>query len=418
MEDGTIAKWHKKVGDKVNAGDLLVEVATDKATVEYNALDEGYLRKILIPDGGAAVVNQPIAIFAVKAAESIEGYVPEGIKPSAPIPKEASPEIKVESKASIAPAVGAAMQQPAFVPEPPLEKYEFNFPTGVPAKRVAASPLAKKLAHEKGLDIGSVKGSGPGGRVTSRDLDLAQPDQTVSFGTREMPTIAPGTFEEMSLSPMRKVIAGRLQQAKSFIPHIYVRQEIDAGPLFEAREQLKNGNLKVSFNDFVIRACALALKENPNSNSGFDSATQSIILFKTIDISVAVSVEGGLITPIIRHADYKNLGEISLEIKELASRAKSGKLKPEEYKGGSFTISNMGMYGVTDFAAIINPPQSSILAVGGIEECPRVKNGQVVVGKRMNLILSADHRVVDGADAAKFIKAVQKFLENPALLIL
>lgn len=415
MEEGTIAKWHKKVGDKVEAGDVLVEVATDKATVEYNALDEGYLRKIIVPDGGHAVVNQPIAIFTEKANDKIEGYVPEGTVPEAP--KAEKKEVKVETKAAAAPAVAAAMQQPSFMPEPPLEKYEFEFPTGAPSKRMAASPLAKKLAKEKGLDLTSVKGTGPGGRVTSRDLDLAQPDQVVSFGKREMPTEAPGSFEEVALSPMRKVIAQRLQQAKSFIPHIYVRQEIDAMPLFEAREQLKNGNLKVSFNDFVIRACALALREHPNTNSGFNSATQSIILFKTIDISVAVSVEGGLITPIVRCADFKNLGEISSEVKELAGRAKAGKLKPEEYKGGSFTISNMGMYGVTDFCAIINPPQSAILAIGGIEECPRVKNSAVVVGKRMNLILSADHRVVDGAEAAKFIKSVQKYLENPSLLL-
>ena len=232
-----------------------------------------------------------------------------------------------------------------------------------------------------------------------------------------MPTIAPGTFEEMALTPMRKVIAQRLQQAKAFIPHIYVRQEIDAEPLVQLREQLKSGQLKVSVNDFIIRACALALKEHPVANSGFDSQTQSVILFKTIDISVAVSVEGGLITPIVRHADYKNLGEISLEVKELAARAKLGKLKPEEYKGGSFTISNMGMFGVSEFAAIINPPQSCILAVGGIEDAPCVKNGQVVAGKRMNLTLSADHRVVDGADAAKFLKTIQKYLESPALLL-
>jgi pyruvate dehydrogenase E2 component (dihydrolipoamide acetyltransferase) len=230
--------------------------------------------------------------------------------------------------------------------------------------------------------------------------------------------LAPGTYEEVALTPMRKVIAQRLQQAKSYIPHIYVRQEIDALPLSEAREQMKQGNLKVTINDFVIRACALALREHPNANSGFNSATQSIILFKTVDISVAVTVEGGLITPIIRHADYKNLGEISVEIRELAGRAKTGKLQPSEYKGGSFTISNMGMFGVTDFCAIINPPQSCILAVGGIEETARVKNGQIVVGKKMSLVLSADHRVVDGAEAAKFIKSVQKYLENPALLLL
>ncbi len=416
MEEGTIAKWHKKEGDKVASGELLVEVATDKATVEYNALDEGYLRKILVPDGGAAIVNQPIAIFTEGASESIEGYKPEGTMPTkTEAPKE---EKTVKSgEAPAKPSGGAAMQQPVFAPEAPLSSYEFEFPSGKVEKRTKASPLAKKLAKEKGLDLGTVKGSGPGGRVTSRDLDLAQPDQMVAFGKRERPSVAPGTYEEMALSPMRKVIAQRLQQAKSFIPHIYVRQEVDAAALFEAREQLKQGNLKVSFNDFVIRACALALREHPNANSGFDSGKQAVILFKTIDISVAVSIEGGLITPIIRHADYKNLGEISVEVKELAARAKMGKLQPEEYKGGSFTVSNMGMYGVTDFCAIINPPQACILAVGGIEECARVKNGIISAGRRMNIILSADHRVVDGSEAAKLIKSIQKYLENPALLL-
>ena len=350
MEEGTIAKWHKKVGDKVDPGELLLEVATDKATVEYNALDGGYLRKILVADGGSAIINQPIAIFTEKAGDSIDGYAPEGSAPAAALPKKEEGKKPAESQPkSAAPAVAAVMQQPAFTPEPPLEGYEFAFPTGAVSKRLPASPLAKKLAKEKGLDLTSVKGSGPGGRVTSRDLDLAQPDQVVSFGKRERPTAVPGSFEEVPLTPMRKVIAQRLQQAKSFIPHIYVRQEIDAGPLVEAREQLKSGELKVSINDFVIRASALALKEHPSCNSGFDSATQSIILFQTIDISVAVSVEGGLITPIVRHADYKNIGEISLEVKELAGRAKGGKLKPEEYKGGSFTISNLGMFGISDF---------------------------------------------------------------------
>ncbi|HSX11587.1 MAG TPA: pyruvate dehydrogenase complex dihydrolipoamide acetyltransferase [Chlamydiales bacterium] len=416
MEEGVIAKWHKKEGDKVSSGELLLEVATDKATVEYNALDEGYLRKVLVPTGGHAIVNQPIAIFTEKASESIAGYQPEGTTPEAVHKEEKGAPMKKEETLAPKAAVTATMQQPAFVPEAPLEKYEFGFPTASPG-RTPASPLAKKLAKEKGLDLTTVKGTGPGGRVTSRDLDLAQPDQAVAFGRREMPTIAPGTFEELALTPMRKVIAQRLQQAKSYIPHIYVRQEVDAGALVTAREQLKSGNLKITFNDFCLRACALALREHPNANSGFDSVNQAIILFKTIDISVAVTVEGGLITPIIRHADFKNLGEISLEVKELAARAKAGKLKPEEYKGGSFTLSNMGMFGVTDFAAIINPPQAAILAIGGIEECACVKNGVVTAGKRMNIILSADHRVLDGAESAKFIKTVQRYLENPALLL-
>jgi len=410
MEEGTIAKWHKKVGDKVDAGELLLEVATDKATVEYNALDGGFLRKILVTEGGHAGVNQPIAIFTEKAGESIEGYAPEGAAPAKIEVSKSEKKVETQTKAP-------TMAQPGFAPEPPLEKYEFRFPTGTLAERMAASPLAKKLAKEKGLDLTSVKGSGPGGRITSRDLDLAQPNQPVSFGKRERPTVAPGTYEEVALSPMRKVIAERLQQAKSFIPHIYIRQEVDVESLVNVREQLKEGNLKLSYNDFVIRACALALREHMNLNSGFDSKTQSVILFKTIDISMAVSVDGGLITPILRHADYKNLGEIASEAKDLATQARAGKLKPEEYKGGSFTISNMGMTGVSDFCAIINPPQAAILAVGGIEEVPCVKNGAVVPGKRMNLVLSVDHRVIDGLEAAKFLKAVQKYLENPALLL-
>ena len=415
MQEGTIARWLKKEGAKVDAGEVLLEVATDKATVEYNALDDGYLRKILIPEGGHAIVNQPIAIFTEKADENISGYAPVGTMPEAP--KTETPEKRTPSMKESPAAPVASSPQPVFTPEPPLANYAFNFPTGSAPKRTPASPLARKLAKDKGLDLTTVKGTGPGGRVTSHDLDLAQPDQAVSFGKREYPTIAPGTFEEVALTPMRKVIAQRLQQAKSSIPHIYVRQEIDAAALTVSREQLKNGNLKVSINDFVIRAAALALREHPHCNSGFNSAAQSIVLFKTIDIAIAVSVEGGLITPILRHADYKNLGEIAVEVKELAGRAREGKLQPDEYKGGSFTISNLGMFGVTDFCAIINPPQAAILAVGGIEDAPVVKNGAVVAGKRMVLTLSVDHRVIDGAEAAKFLKSIQKYLENPALLL-
>jgi pyruvate dehydrogenase E2 component (dihydrolipoamide acetyltransferase) len=352
MEEGTIAKWHKKEGDFVKAGELLMEVATDKATVEYNALDEGYLRKIIIANGKPAAVNDPIALFTEKASESLEGFkIPEAPKPVVPTETPVK-KTKAEPKVEKAEAVLETRPQPAFVPEQPLQNYHFPFPTGEPASRTIASPLAKKLAKEKGIDLTTVKGSGPGGRVTSKDLDLAQPDQVVTFGSREMPTVVPGTYEEIPLSPMRKVIAQRLQQAKMSIPHVYVRQEINAVPLLHIREQMKRGHLAVTYNDFLIRAVALSLREHPQVNSGFNAANQTIVLFKTIDISVAVSVEGGIITPIIRHADYKNLGEISVEVKDLATRAKAGKLSPEEYKGGSFTISNLGMFGVTDFGAI------------------------------------------------------------------
>ena len=417
MEEGTIVKWHKNEGDRVEAGDLLLEVATDKATVEYNALDDGFLRKILVANGKGAIVNQPIAVFTEKANESIEGYQPEGTIPKkaeAPVAKkeEGAPEVKAAASPS------STMQQPAFTPEKPLEQYTFDFPRQMPGKRVPASPLARKLAKEKGVDLTTIRGSGPRGRVVSKDLDLGQPNTPVTFGRRELPDTAPGSYEEVPLTPMRKIVGQRLQQSKSFIPHFYIRQEIDADPLFEAREQLKRMDLKITFNDFVIRAVALALRDHPQVNSGFDSVKEAIILFKTVDISVAVSVDGGLITPIVRHADYKNLGEISAEVKELAGRAKISKLEPHEYKGGSFTISNLGMFGITEFTAVINPPQAAILAVGGIEECVRFKNGIPTQGRKMGLVLSVDHRVIDGSEGAKFIKTVQNYLENPTILLI
>ncbi len=416
MEEGAIAKWHKKEGDFVQDGDLLFEVATDKATVEYSALDRGFLRKILIGEGVHAVVGQPVAIFSVKENENLASYIPETVQSTESTESVSEKKIIPQPQETASQPV-VSISQPAFTPEPPIQDYSFAFPIGESKERVAASPLAKKLAKEKGLDLHSVQGSGPGGRVTSKDLNLAQPDQIVSFAPREKPTIASGSYEETPLSPMRKVIAARLQQSKSSIPHFYIRQEVNAEALGLARDQLKNSGLKVTINDFIIRACALALREHPKVNSGFNSVSQSVIQFQTIDIAIAVSVDAGLITPIIRFADYKNLGELSVETKELASRAKIGKLQPEEYKGGSFTISNLGMFGVSDFVAVINPPQAAILAVSGIENCIRIRDGIAVIGKKMNITLSADHRVIDGADGAKFIKTVQKHLENPAALI-
>ncbi len=423
MEEGTIAKWHKSVGDQVEAGDLLFEVATDKATVEYNSLDSGWLRQIIVADGGEAIVNQPVAIFTETKDESIKGYKPEGEAAKAEVvaaAPEKSEEAAVAAKpaSAVAPAAqGGALRQPAFVPEAPLQNYTFDKAEALSGKRQKVSPLARKLAQEKGLDLSTVKGSGPGNRIVSSDLAKAQPSGVVAFGRQEYPKEAPGTFVEEAMTPMRKVISQRLQEAKSFIPHFYVSLKVDAQPMMSAREQLKNLDVKVTFNDFVVRACALALRQHPNVNSGFNSVTNSIIRFKTIDISIAVSVQGGLITPIVRHADLKNLGELSLEVKALAGRAKEGKLEAHEYKGGSFTISNLGMYGVSDFIAIINPPQAAILAVSGIQQVPVVRNGQIVPGNEMTLTLSGDHRVIDGVAGAEFLRTLQKFLENPAALL-
>lgn len=414
MEEGTITKWHKKVGDFVHSGDVIFEVATDKATVEHTALDEGYLRKILVDQGQSAIVNQAIAILTQKQEESIENYTPEGITPvKTPIEKSHSSSPQISSSHPSPPSV--ELNQPAFVPEAPSSHtFKRSSHTNY---GIAASPLAKKLAKQKGIDLSTIKGSGPNQRIVSKDLELGQPNTPVTFGRQEAPTMLSGEFTEESLSPMRKVISQRLQAAKSFIPHFYVSLDVRAKQLLQTRTQLSAIGLKISVNDFVVRASALALREHPEVNSGFNSVNQTIIRFKTIDISIAVAVEEGLITPIVRYADYKNLGELSTEIRHLAHQAKEGKLQREDYAGGSFTISNLGMYGVSSFSAIINPPQAAILAIAAVEDRPVIENDSIKPGKVMTLTLSSDHRVLDGVIAARFLKTIQKYLENPASLL-
>ncbi len=414
MEEGTLAKWRIKEGDYVKAGDVLFEVTTDKATVEHTALDAGFLRLILVPDGKEARVNEAVAVFTEKKEESIEGYRPEGVVAKVHQEEVTSMPKSVEKKEI---AKAPSVSQPHFSPEPVLTSYTFEKPSRKIQGTTPASPLAKKLAKEKGIDLSTVPGTGPGGRVMSRDVDLGQPDLPVTFSRSEEPQILPGTYEEEKMTPMRRTIAERLQGSKSFIPHFYLSQGVRMEKLLDAREQLKNLGLKVSINDFIVRAAALALRQHPEINSGFNVETQSILRFKTVDISIAVNLEQGLITPIVRHADYKNLGQISAEIKHLASKAKEGKLSREEYMGGSFTISNLGMFGISEFVAIINPPQAAILAVGGVEDMAVVEGDRVVAGKVLTLTLSADHRVIDGAHGAKFLKTLQQFLENPTGLV-
>jgi pyruvate dehydrogenase E2 component (dihydrolipoamide acetyltransferase) len=415
MENGTIVKWMKKEGDFVKAGEILFEVATDKATAEYNALDDGYLRIILIHEQQQAIVNQAVAVFTTSKEESIENYKPEGIVEPVKVQEIAAVDNR-ELGPKVQPVI-ASFTQPAFVPAPPLRDYKFEWPRDQVSSRILASPLAKKLAKDKGIDLASIVGTGPNGRITSEDLELSQPDAPATFGRKTPPHELPGGYEEELLSPMRKVIGERLQASKMFIPHFYVRQTISMDELLDIREQLKACEIKLTLNDFIVRACALALKSHPGINSGYDSATQKIIRFKTVDIAVAVSIEGGLITPILRYTDYKNLGEISSEIKYLAKKAKEGKLESHEYQGGSFTVSNLGMYGIDDFVAVINPPQAAILAIGGVREVALVKNGEIAAGKVMTLTLSSDHRVIDGADAALFLQTVKKYLEHPAILL-
>ncbi len=422
MEGGTLVKWHKKEGDAFKVDDLLFEVATDKATVEYYSLDEGFLKKILVHENQDALVNQAVAIFTEEESESIEGYKPEGLsikpdeKPSSPLEEKIPTLSKDQPKPALEPRSNQ-LAEPIFPIEPPLKEYTFEFETSI-QERFAASPLAKKIAREKGLDLFNLKGSGPNGRIMSRDLDLAQKSGNALFASRKLPTEMPGSYEEEGLSPMRKAVGQKLQASKTFIPHFYVQLDIDMQPLLSSREQLKKVDVQVTINDYIIRAAALALREHPALNSGFDQAKSKIIRFKTIDIAFAVSLCDGLITPIIRHVDYKNLAQISAHVKHLVKLAKENKLKLEEYRGGSFTISNLGMFGIDDFQAVINPPQVAILAVGGVRSCAVVEEGRVVPGKRMTISLSSDHRVIDGADAAQFLKTVQKYLENPARLLI
>lgn len=379
MEEGQIVRWHKKIGDRVEAGDLLLEVATDKATVEHSALDEGWVKKILVPEGEMAHINQPIAIFTAEENESIEGYQAEGDAAQEPIAQTA-----VEKKEEILPQKN--------------ERVKTN-----ENERIVASPLARRLAKEKNLDLSGMIGSGPRGRIMSRDLEAA--------------SASAGGYREEKMTPMRKAIATRLQEAKQSIPHFYVTSEIDAGAMVDLRDQLGSGHVKISYNDMILHASALALKEHPVINSGFNASASTVIRFETVDIAVAVSLPQGLITPIVRDADKKNLTQISDEVRALASRAREGKLKEEEYKGGSFTISNLGMYDVKEFVAIINPPQAAILAVGSILPKVFVKEGNIVAGHSLTLTLSSDHRVIDGVAAAKFLQTLKKLLENPALLV-
>lgn len=418
MEQGTIVKWFKREGDQVKDGELLLEIATDKATVEYSALDGGWIKKILVQEGGDALINQAIAIFTEEKDESIEGYQPAGLLPAKKEAAKPQPQEEgKEAKETPQPRVAAIINVPEFYPEPPLEGYRFEFPTQALEGKVRASPLARRLAQERRLDLTSVKGSGPSGRIMSRDLKLARPQAFIPSRART-PTVAPGSYTLEPLTPMRKAIGQRLQGSKSSIPHFYVTIDVEAARLVALREELEALGVKVTFNDCVIRAVALALRDHPGINSGFDSKTNQVIRFQTIDISVAVSLPTGLITPILRHADFKQLAELNVEMKALATKAKEGKLQPHEYKGGSFTISNLGMFGISHFEAILNPPQAAILAVGAIRDLPVVAGGAVVPGKVMSLTLSVDHRVIDGVAAAQFLNRVKFLLERPSSLLL
>jgi len=416
MEEGTLVKWHKQEGDFVKEGDLLLELATDKATVEYNALDEGYLRKIFVLEGEDAAVGQLIALFTKTADEAVD--FDAFAEKKQPLQKEQEPlEEKRQKKEEPSAFLQATSTQPRFSLADPIES--LHFPSSERGEKIKASPLAKKIAQEKGLDLASVSGSGPGGRVVAEDLEKASEQGEFRFPSLSSSCEkAAGSYKEVPLTQMRKAIAKKLQEAKAFIPHFYINVEIDAENLVSFRSQLVELGLKVSFNDCIVKACAFALRKHLKVNAAFAPDQNSTIQFETVDICVAVGIDAGLITPIIRFADCKSLGQISQEVKALSKKAKEGKLKEEQYLGGSFTVSNLGMYGVHDFQAILNPPQAAILAVGGILDKPVVREGQIVPGKLMNLTLSCDHRVVDGVLAAQFLQTLKRYLENPLSLLL
>lgn len=415
METGTLVKWLKKAGDEIHFGDVLLEISTDKAVLEHTASEDGWLLEILVKEGTKIPVGAPIAVFSTEknVTYDLKQLLPSQEAVSTDEPTQIVPNTSSQQDNSH--YAGPSMAIVGFRPEPPL-----TTPLTIknPGDPVSASPLAKKLAKEQNLDLSGVAGSGPGGRIVKKDLEKAPPLRIAGFGYPEAPEVNPGTYVEEPLSPIREAISKRLQAAKTFIPHFYVRQRIYASPLLALLKELQAQNIKLSINDCIVRACALALKEFPEINSGFNSVDNTIIRFSTIDISIAVAIPDGVITPIIRCADRKNVGMISAEIKALAARAKQSALKEEEYKGGSFCISNLGMTGISDFTAILNPPQAAILAVGSVEEQPVVLNGELAVGSTCMLTLSVDHRVIDGYPAAMFMKRLQKLLEAPSVLLL
>ncbi|WP_333816649.1 pyruvate dehydrogenase complex dihydrolipoamide acetyltransferase [Tabrizicola sp.] len=422
MEEGTLAKWLVKEGDAVKSGQILAEIETDKATMEFEAVDEGTVGKILIAEGTAGVkVNTPIAVLLDEGEDASAVAAPKAAAPAAP--------------------AAAAPAEAAPAPAAPVAA-----PLATGGARVFASPLARRIAKEKGLDLSGVKGSGPHGRIVRADVEAAQPGaaKPAVAVAAEAPKAAPAPaaasaampmglatevvlkmyadrpYEEVPLDGMRRTIAARLTEAKQTIPHFYLRRDVRLDALMAFREQLnkqlEGRGVKLSVNDFIIKACAMALQAVPNANAVW--AGDRMLRLKPSDVAVAVAVEGGLFTPVLRDADKKSLSALSAEMKDLAARAKSKKLAPHEYQGGSFAISNLGMMGIENFDAVINPPHGSILAVGaGVKKPVVLADGTIGVATVMSMTLSVDHRVIDGALGAEFLKAVIEALENPMVML-
>lgn len=393
MEEGIILKWRKKEGESIKSGDILADIQSDKADMEQEAYDSGVILKLFAKEGEGVKVGAPLAIIG-KAGEDIAKLLAETSPASA----------KTESVPVVA--------SPSVISAPATAQVSSPSPTLNIDSRVKASPLAKKIAQDKNIDLRTVAGSGPFGRIVKADIESKS-----ASSSKLRKALTPLQTKEVPLSMMRKTIAKRLLESKTTIPHFYLTIEMNMKRAIDFRTSLNEiTGTKISYNDIVMKAAALALRENPKANSSF--YTDKIVQHGRIDISVAVAVDEGLITPVIRNTDQKTLAEISAETKELAKRAREGKLKPEEFTNGTFTVSNLGMYDIEDFAAIINPPEGAILAIGAIVEKPVVENGQVVAGHTMKVTMSCDHRVVDGAIGAQFLQSFKKIMENPLLLVL
>jgi len=437
MEKGNLSKWLKKEGDKVKPGDVIAEIETDKATMEYESIDEGTLAKIVVPEGTQDVpVNQLIAVLAeegedVKAAAASAGKGAPVAPPKAAVAATPPP--------AAAPAPSA---QPAQTPQPApaVVAPAAPAPHQAGANRIFSSPLARRLAKDAGIDLGRIQGSGPHGRVIARDVEAAKSGKGLvppSAAPAAAPApiqapsddkiralFEPGSYETVPHDNMRKIIARRLVEAKQTIPHFYLTLDCSIGKLMAAREEInaaapkdKDGKpaYKISVNDFVIKALALALQRVPDANVTWTEG--AMLRHKHSDIGVAVAIPGGLITPVVRHAEAKSLSSISNEMKDFAARARARKLKPEEYQGGSSAVSNLGMFGIKDFGAVINPPHATILAVGAGEERAVVRNGKIEAAWMMSVTLSTDHRAVDGALGATLLDAFKALIENPLMMV-
>jgi len=408
MEEGTLAKWLVKEGDTVKSGDILAEIETDKATMEFETIDEGTIQKLLVAEGTDGVkVGAPILIMA---GEDEDASAPAPKADATPAKPAAAPQKEPEVAKTAAPAPAAKAQ-----------------PAAASGDRVKASPLARRIAEQKGVDISALTGSGPNGRVVKADVEGAQPGAAKPAAAAPIQAAAPAAAaapapapegvpsETVKLSNMRKTIARRLTESKQQVPHIYLTVDINLDALLKLRTELNKGlesrGVKLSVNDMLIKAQAAALMEVPSCNVQF--AGDSLIQFKRADISVAVSIPGGLITPVVTSADTKSLSAIATEIKDLAGRAREGKLQPHEYAGGTASLSNMGMFGIKQFEAIINPPQAMILAIGAGEKRPYVVNDTLQIATVMSATGSFDHRAIDGSDGAAFMAAFKRLCENP-----